>query len=397
MTTAQSPTVYQLKIELQYTQPLIWRRVLVPAEFTLLDLHAVIQAVMAWDNSHLHLFEISQVRYSPNMPEPLEDSEEEERVTLAEAAPREKLRFTYDYDFGDSWRHQITVEKILPVEEGKPYPLCLAGAQAAPTDDIGGVPGYYMRLEALRDPKHPDHEEAVDWLGEDFDPTHFSVEETNAKLAWIQQAWRRLLAAEKAGTEATVEDALVSLKVPKALRPRAAEIMTLTDQFAAAHLDQDYVPIVRRLLAALARKRPSPLLQGEPPEWAAAALSVVLSLNLVFDPDRHPLFSEGRLLRHFGVSADRAMELGQLSESTSLTPLDLILPRYEQPFEDLSLWLMDVEAGFADPLAPPPDLQPILARMHYLQELEEAQAREEQSHSGPNLRLLTSPPEEEEE
>jgi hypothetical protein len=76
----------------------------------------------------------------------------------------------------------LLVEKILPPEEGVQYPRCLAGRGACPPEDCGGIYGYYEKLEALRDPKHPEHRELIHWIGEDFDPDAFDLEDINARL-----------------------------------------------------------------------------------------------------------------------------------------------------------------------------------------------------------------------
>jgi hypothetical protein len=97
----------------------------------------------------------------------------------------------YTYDFGDSWEHAIVVERVLPPEPGVPYPVCIDGKLQGPPDDCGGVPGYYNLLEAICDPAHPEHENLMDWVGGEFDPDAFSVEEVNRRLAPIQRWWAK--------------------------------------------------------------------------------------------------------------------------------------------------------------------------------------------------------------
>src|SRR3989338_6218982 len=84
---------------------------------------------------------------------------------------------------GDGWKHSVVLEAPLPAEAGKTYPLCLAGARACPPDDCGGPYGYEDFLKAIGDKKHPQHKEMLDWIGGDFDPELFDLEETNAVLA----------------------------------------------------------------------------------------------------------------------------------------------------------------------------------------------------------------------
>jgi Plasmid pRiA4b ORF-3-like protein len=85
----------------------------------------------------------------------------------------------YEYDFGDSWEHAIVLEEIVPRASTARYPMVLAGRGACPPEDVGGLPGYYHFLEAIKNPKDPDHEDMVEWGGEGFDPVAFDVQATN--------------------------------------------------------------------------------------------------------------------------------------------------------------------------------------------------------------------------
>jgi len=93
----------------------------------------------------------------------------------------------YTYDFGDGWEHAIAVEKVLSPEAGHAYPACVEGKRHGPPEDCGGVPGFYNLLEAIGDPEHGQHEEMRDWLGDDFDPEAFSVDEVNRRLARLHR------------------------------------------------------------------------------------------------------------------------------------------------------------------------------------------------------------------
>ena len=95
----------------------------------------------------------------------------------------EKQKFTYLYDFGDSWEHTIVVEKILEKDDSKKYPICLEGERACPPEDCGSVPGYYNLMKIRKNKKHPEYKELiVEWLGEDYDPELFIVDWANARL-----------------------------------------------------------------------------------------------------------------------------------------------------------------------------------------------------------------------
>ena len=73
--------------------------------------------------------------------------------------------------------------KVLSPEAGHAYPACVEGKRHGPPEDCGGVPGFYNLLEAIGDPEHGQHEQMRDWLGDDFDPEAFSVDEVNRRLA----------------------------------------------------------------------------------------------------------------------------------------------------------------------------------------------------------------------
>lgn len=182
---ARSP-VYQLKVSLKGSKPPIWRRLLVPSAVSLAQLHRVLQLAMGWTDSHLHQFEVHGQFYRVPDPEFGKGTKNEARVRLADVLTREKDGMTYEYDFGDGWEHKIVLEKILETHETPAVPRCIGGARACPPEDCGGVWGYMELLAALRDPSHESHDEMREWLGEDFDPEHFDVGETDALLASLR-------------------------------------------------------------------------------------------------------------------------------------------------------------------------------------------------------------------
>ncbi|MCC7448936.1 MAG: plasmid pRiA4b ORF-3 family protein [Anaerolineae bacterium] len=177
--------VYQLKVTLRGSKPPIWRRVQVADSTSLAKLHQIIQIALGWTNSHMHQFEIGNRFYSDPMFQ-LDDVINEQRTTLNKLALEPKAHFHYEYDFGDSWDHDILVEKVLPPESDIHYPRCIAGKRAGPPDDCGGIWGYYGLLEAVQDPNHPQHEDMLEWLGGPLDPDAFDLEAINAQLRTIK-------------------------------------------------------------------------------------------------------------------------------------------------------------------------------------------------------------------
>lgn len=182
--------LYQLKVTLKRSKPAIWRRVVVRGDMTLDLLHDVMQMAMGWTDSHLHQFSTGAgfgARASYGQPDPDFDdmgseTRDERRYTVADLAPAAKRKFVYEYDFGDSWEHDVQAEKILPPDPAFKHPICLAGANACPPEDCGGIHGYYSFLGILADPKHPEHKDMKAWIGGNFDREAFSVEGVNALL-----------------------------------------------------------------------------------------------------------------------------------------------------------------------------------------------------------------------
>jgi len=191
---------YQLKVVLSGAKPSIWRRLQVPGNANLGWLHAVLQVAMGWTNSHLHHFLTRDARYSdPRFDEDMDfdvkPNRDETRATLAQVAPAEGARLRYEYDFGDSWEHKITVEKILPPDPATATSaVCLEGARACPPEDCGGIGGYADLLETLKNPKHPEHQSMKEWLGRPFDAAAFDVAKTNLWLRKLK--WPRVTEAQ---------------------------------------------------------------------------------------------------------------------------------------------------------------------------------------------------------
>jgi len=181
--SASSRDIYQLKVTLKGARPPIWRRFQVKGGARLDKLHLFLQVIMGWSNYHLYQFTIDGVAYGEPHPDYEDDMEDAAKVRLSDLAPGEGFKFDYMYDFGDSWEHRILVEKILPPQEGVHYPVCLAGKRACPPEDCGGVWGYEELLETIRDPEHEQYDEMMDWLGGEFNPEAFDLNEVNERLS----------------------------------------------------------------------------------------------------------------------------------------------------------------------------------------------------------------------
>jgi hypothetical protein len=181
--TMAPESVYQLKVTLLHSRPPIWRRFQVVSAVTLQRMHRILQVVMGWTDSHMHGFRVPQPgpRGARQQFLPIEEANEKS-TRLADLLRRPKDRVIYEYDFGDGWEHEIVLEEFVARSSATRYPIVLSGRGACPPDDVGGIPGYYHFLEAIKDPKHPDHEDMVEWVGEDFDPAHFDVQAVNRAI-----------------------------------------------------------------------------------------------------------------------------------------------------------------------------------------------------------------------
>lgn len=171
--------ILKLKIQLDgATKPPIWREVEVADTAHLGNLHYIIQAAMGWDCSHLHHFFNNSGDYYGEISEFSDDDVTDElTVQIKTLLTKKGDKLKYEYDFGDSWLHTISVLELKEAEKGVKYPRLLAGKGACPPEDCGGVWGYADLKEIMKNPEHEDYEEMSEWLSDDFDPNEFDLEE----------------------------------------------------------------------------------------------------------------------------------------------------------------------------------------------------------------------------
>ena len=184
--TEGGPCRLLLRITLRDIEPAIWRRVAVADDITLAQMHRVIQDAFAWEDCHRHEFHIGRGRFGrpdfgvdlPSDDPPVRD---ERKETLAKALG--PLReFSYGYDFGDDWWHDIAVQGREIARANSARAALLAGEHAGPPEDCGGPYGYAVLLAALRNPKHPEHAEMREWAG-DFDSERFDLARAKRRVA----------------------------------------------------------------------------------------------------------------------------------------------------------------------------------------------------------------------
>lgn len=157
---------YQFLITLKHVSPPIWRRLIVPADFTLSRFHSFIQKAMGWSNSHLHAFRVAKLTYGN--PEQVDGAKNERNFTLRKLNLSIGSKFTYEYDFGDFWEHSIVLEKILDADELDASDFFIAAQGACPPEDCGGPPGFMNMLDALKKPQS-NINNLEPWV-RDFDP-----------------------------------------------------------------------------------------------------------------------------------------------------------------------------------------------------------------------------------
>lgn len=177
--------IARIRITLADTDPPIWRRVEMPVDASLKMLHDVIQGAMGWLDYHLWEFEAEDRRYGV-----LDPDWDDDRLLAAKNAKLRTLldrgvrQLLYTYDMGDNWEHIIAIEEVETGQSGAKYPRYVDGERRAPPEDCGGTPGFESFLDAIANPRHPEHKDASEWhhgcYGKAFDPD--VIDERDAKL-----------------------------------------------------------------------------------------------------------------------------------------------------------------------------------------------------------------------
>ncbi len=185
-------TFYQIKITLMNIDPPIWRRLLIPAGITFYRLHEAIQIAFGWLDYHLFVFDFADIAVSDDsdieeFPGDFEVRNIDAKTEKVDRLLRERKRFIYHYDFGDSWFHDIILEEVITGKKRDKRPVCLAGARHRPPEDVGGISGYQDFLEIIYNPHHPERDEYLAWSEKDtdgriFDPEYFNLVEINHSI-----------------------------------------------------------------------------------------------------------------------------------------------------------------------------------------------------------------------
>ena len=193
--TLKAPCLYTLLIQLNPSeiQPAIWRRLVVDGRISLGKLHHFIQIAFGWTDAHLHEFTINKICYTdPHRDEMVGEIEtRDERKGYLNRLLAEGDCFVYLYDFGDSWSHVITVEKV-EIIENDPYSdaYVAGGERACPPEDVGGATGYYNFLETVLSKPHSEEGmRLLNWADGEFNPEMFDRLAANAAIQ--RMLWNR--------------------------------------------------------------------------------------------------------------------------------------------------------------------------------------------------------------
>lgn len=195
MTT--QPFVFRFRIELLGLTSPIWRLIEVPMEYTFWDLHVAIQDVMGWLDYHLHVFQVVGLQGEIGIPDKEGISSVEIKagweVPIKGVFSEIRPLASYQYDFGDSWVHEVRFEGFKEADKDVKYPRCLDGARRCPPEDSGGPYFYPEFLKAIADSSHPEHDSFLERVGGSFDPEDFDP----GKVEFDDPEERRRIAFEE--------------------------------------------------------------------------------------------------------------------------------------------------------------------------------------------------------
>ena len=195
MPELKPPYAYQVKVWLQGISPMVWRRLLVRSDSTMADLHYTLQIAIGWSDAHLNRFHIHGKDFGVYHIGGMSFADDPEQVPLSAFGFRTRERFLYEYDFRDAWLHEVRIEKRLPIDPKRTYPVCIDGKHAAPPEDCGGALAYMQMRQELKyralfgshgwDDDFDDENDQEDERSQEdqpFDPDYFSRREVNTRL-----------------------------------------------------------------------------------------------------------------------------------------------------------------------------------------------------------------------
>lgn len=178
---------YILHVSIAFSDPLIWRRIQVPGTFTLAQLHDIIQLSMGWSDSHAHQFLVGKISYEATIKTnaPRESKRfDEHKYQLHTLEDGMRFMFTYLYDAGEGWEHEIHLEEVVPPTRQLKHPILLSGEMACPPETVGDIHHYLQLVTALESPDSKNHNSLYELSGRaDFDPEYFDLEAAKIRVS----------------------------------------------------------------------------------------------------------------------------------------------------------------------------------------------------------------------
>ena len=178
---------YILHISITFSDPLIWRRIQVPGTFTLAQLHDTIQLSMGWSDSHVHQFLVGKISYEPTMRSnvPRESKRfDEHKYRLHTLEDGMQFLFSYIYDAGEGWEHEIHLEEVIPPTRQLKHPILLSGEMACPPETVGDIHQYHQLITDLESPDSKSPNSLYELTGRpDFDPNYFDLEAAKKRVS----------------------------------------------------------------------------------------------------------------------------------------------------------------------------------------------------------------------
>jgi len=182
--------IIEIKVTLENIEPAVTRTLQVPADIRLDRLHLTLQAAMGWTNSHLYMFKAEGATWGIADPDFGGDDLPADKTTLAEVIEDTGARsIRYIYDFGDDWVHRLHIGQATDPVPGDLYPRLTDISGRCPPEDVGGLPGYEEFLDAVANPKHPEHAQLKDWYGGAFDPNTPPSDELRFEVLRLAKRW----------------------------------------------------------------------------------------------------------------------------------------------------------------------------------------------------------------
>ena len=179
-----------LDVTLKDSPRKVYRQLIVPSDLTLNHLGEILVRAVGWEGYHLNQFIAGKTYYA----EPSDDDwmmdmqEDASKFTIGSLLNRVKSKIKWEYDFGDSWVHEITLVEKQAVDDNEMVKVqLLKGSGACPPEDCGGIGGYRHLLNVLKNPDDEEYEEMIEWLGGRFDPKSFSLTAARNRVKGYQQ------------------------------------------------------------------------------------------------------------------------------------------------------------------------------------------------------------------